>query len=76
MTPEDLINETKECIELNTKKIEIIDKDIDEIKKEADKKIEELNQDRSQIVTQLIKDYGAIEKLEKLNNANVKVKSK
>jgi len=69
MTPEDLINETKECIEL-------IDKDIDEIKKEADKKIEELNQDRSQIVTQLIKDYGAIEKLEKLNNANVKVKSK
>ena len=38
MTAEDLIKETKDSIEFNTKKIEIIDKDIEEIKNEATKK--------------------------------------
>ena len=32
MTPEELIKETKESLEFNTKKIEIIDKDIKKIK--------------------------------------------
>ena len=32
MTPEELIQETKESIEFNTKKIEIVDKDIEQIK--------------------------------------------
>ena len=32
MTPQDLIKETKETIEFNTKKIEVLDKDIEEIK--------------------------------------------
>tara|TARA_R100001086_G_scaffold67906_1_gene31978 strand:+ start:1370 stop:1597 length:228 start_codon:yes stop_codon:yes gene_type:complete len=75
MTPEDLIKETKDSIEFNTKKIEIIDKDIEQIKTEATKKINKLQQDRNQIVAQIIKDQGGIEKLEKLINAQDKVES-
>jgi len=75
MTAEDLIKETKDSIEFNTKKIEIIDKDIEQIKQEATKKIEKLNGERNLIVAQIIKDQGGIEKLEKLINANNKVES-
>tara|TARA_R100000388_G_scaffold91820_1_gene74174 strand:+ start:477 stop:704 length:228 start_codon:yes stop_codon:yes gene_type:complete len=75
MTAEDLIKETKDSIEFNTKKIEIIDKDIEEIKNEATKKINKLQQDRNQIVAQIIKDQGGIEKLEKLINVQDKVES-
>ena len=76
MTPEDLIQETKENLELSTKKIEVLDKDIQDIKKEADKKIAKLQQERNQIVGQILKDQGGLEKLEKLINANNKVESK
>lgn len=76
MTPEDLIQETKETLEFNTKKVEILDKDIEKIKQEAQQKINKLQQDRNQIVGQIIKDQGGIEKLEKLINANNKVESK
>ena len=76
MTPEELIQETRTSIEFNTKKIEIIDKDIDQIKNEASAKINKLQQDRNQIVVQIIKDQGGVEKLEKLINANNKVESK
>mgnify|MGYP003124552240 CR=1 FL=1 len=75
MSPEELIKETTDSIEFNTKKIEIIDKDIDQIKNEASAKINKLQQDRNQIVAQIIKDQGGIEKLEKLINANNKVES-
>ena len=43
--PEDsrlLIAETKDSIEFNTKKVEIIDKDIEKIKSEATEKIKKL----------------------------------
>jgi hypothetical protein len=76
MTPEELINETKTSIEFNTKKIEILDKDINKIKEEAQQKINKLQQDRNLIVGQIIKDQGGVEKLEKLINANNKVESK
>ena len=76
MTPQDLIQETKESIEFNTKKIEILDKDIKQIKQEAEQKISKLNQERTQIIGQIIKDQGGMEKLEKLINANNKVESK
>ncbi len=76
MTPEDLIKETKETLEFNTKKVEILDKDIEKIKSEATEKINKLQQDRNQIVGQIIKDQGGLEKLEKLINANNKVESK
>tara|TARA_R100001086_G_scaffold82409_1_gene40365 strand:+ start:503 stop:733 length:231 start_codon:yes stop_codon:yes gene_type:complete len=75
MTPEELIKETKESIEFNTKKIEVLDKDIEEIKQEAQQKINKLQQDRNLIVGQIIKDQGGVEKLEKLINANNKVES-
>tara|TARA_R100000773_G_scaffold40877_1_gene37103 strand:+ start:724 stop:954 length:231 start_codon:yes stop_codon:yes gene_type:complete len=75
MTPEDLIQETKESIEFNTKKLEIIDKDIEKIKSEAIKKVENLQNDRNQIVALIIKDQGGIEKLEKLINTENKVES-
>ena len=76
MTVEELLQETKESIEFNTKKIEILDKDIDQIKQEAQQKINQLQQDRNLIVGQIIKDQGGVEKLEKLINANNKVESK
>jgi len=76
MTPEDLIKETQETLEFNTKKVEILDKDIEKIKSEATEKINKLQQDRNQIVGQIIKDQGGLEKLEKLINANNKVESK
>ena len=76
MTPEDLIQETKETLEFNTKKVEIIDKDIQQIKQEAEQKILKLQQDRNLIIGQIIKDQGGVEKLEKLINANNKVESK
>ena len=75
MTHQDLIQETKESIEFNTKKIEILDKDIKQIKQEAEQKISKLNQERNQIIGQIIKDQGGMEKLEKLINANNKVES-
>ena len=76
MNIEDLIQETKDSMEFNTKKAEIIDKDIQKIKDEATDKIKKLQNERSMIVGQIIKDQGGIEKLEKLNNANNKVESK
>tara|TARA_R100000734_G_C3297445_1_gene88467 strand:- start:406 stop:636 length:231 start_codon:yes stop_codon:yes gene_type:complete len=76
MTPEDLIQETKQNLELYTKKIEILDKDIQEIKEEAEQKIVKLQQDRNQIVGQILKNQGGLEKLEKLINAKNKVESK
>ena len=75
MTPEDLIKETKETLEFNTKKVEILDKDINQIKQEAEQKILKLQQEKNQIVGQIIKDQGGLEKLEKLINANNKVES-
>ena len=76
MTPEDLIKETGDAIEFITKKVQILDKDIEQIKQEAQQKINKLNQDRNQIIAQIIKDQGGIEKLEKLINTNNKVESK
>ena len=75
MTVEELLQETKKSIEFNTKKIEILDKDIDQIKQEAQIKINNLQQERNIIVGQIIKDQGGVEKLEKLFNANNKVES-
>ena len=76
MTAEELIQETKESIEFNTKKVEILDKDIEKIKSEATKKIEKLQYDRNMIVGQIVKDQGGVEKLEKLINSDNKVESK
>ena len=76
MTAEELIQETKESIEFNTKKVEILDKDIEKIKSEATKKIEKLQYDRNMIVGQIVKDQGGLEKLEKLINAENKIESK
>ena len=76
MTAEELIQETKQSIEFNTKKVEILDKDIERIKSEATEKIKKLQDDRNLIVGQIIKDQGGIEKLEKLINADNKVEAK
>ena len=75
MTAEELLKETQESIEFNTKKIEILDKDIQQIKQEAQVKLNKLQQDRNLIVAQIIKDQGGLEKLEKLINADNKVES-
>ena len=76
MTAEELIQETKESIEFNTKKVEILDKDIEKIKSEATEKIKKLQYDRNMIVGQIVKDQGGVEKLEKLINSYNKVESK
>ena len=76
MTAEELIQETKESIEFNTKKVEILDKDIEKIKSEATEKIKKLQYDRNMIVGQIVKDQGGVDKLQKLINADEKVESK
>ena len=76
MTAEELIEETKQSIEFNTKKVEILDKDIEKIKSEATEKIKKLQYDRNMIVGQIVKDQGGVEKLEKLINSDNKVESK
>ena len=76
MTAEELIQETKESIEFNTKKVEILDKDIERIKSEATEKIKKLQDDRNIIVGQILKDQGGVEKLQKLINADNKVEAK
>ena len=76
ITPEKLIKETKESIEFNSKKIEILDKDIQKIHQEAQQKIDKIQQEKNLIIGQILKDQGGIEKLEKLINANNKVESK
>ena len=76
MTAEELIQETKQSIEFNTKKVEILDKDIEKIKSEATEKIKKLQYDRNMIVGQIVKDQGGVEKLEKLINSDNKVESK
>lgn len=76
MTAEELIEETKQSIEFNTKKVEILDKDIEKIKSEATEKIKKLQYDRNMIVGQIVKDQGGVEKLQKLINADEKVESK
>ena len=76
MTAEELIQETKESIEFNTKKVQILDKDIEKIKSEATEKIKKLQYDRNMIVGQIVKDQGGVEKLEKLINSDNKVESK
>ena len=76
MTAEELIQETKESIEFNTKKVQILDKDIEKIKSEATEKIKKLQDERNLIVGQIIKDQGGVEKLEKLIDADNKVESK
>ena len=73
ITPEKLIKETKESIEFNSKKIEILDKDIQKIHQEAQQKIDKIKQEKNLIIGQILKDQGGIEKLEKLINANNKV---
>ena len=73
ITPEKLIKETKESIEFNSKKIEILDKDIQKIHQEAQQKIDKIVQEKNLIIGQILKDQGGIEKLEKLINANNKV---
>ena len=73
ITPEKLIKETKVSIEFNSKKIEILDKDIQKIHQEAQQKIDKIQQEKNLIIGQILKDQGGIEKLEKLINANNKV---
>ena len=76
MTAEELIQETKESIEFNTKKVEILDKDIEKIKSEARVILKKLQYDRNMIVGQIVKDQGGVEKLQKLINADNKVEAK
>tara|TARA_R100001163_G_scaffold17422_1_gene15606 strand:+ start:322 stop:552 length:231 start_codon:yes stop_codon:yes gene_type:complete len=76
MTAEELIQETRQSIEFNTKKVEILDKDIERIKSEATEKIKKLQDDRNVIVGQILKDQGGVEKLQKLINVDNKVEAK
>ena len=60
---------------MHEKKIDLIDKEIKDIKDEGTKKISELQQERTMIVTQVLKDKGAIEKIEEVFNVQNQVES-
>ena len=66
----------KENLKVHEKKIDLIDKEIKDIKDEGNKKISELQQERTMIVTQVLKDRGAIEKIEEVFNVQNQVESK
>ena len=66
----------KENLKVHEKKIDLIDKEIKDIKDEGNKKISELQQERTMIVAQVLKDRGAIEKIEEVFNVQNQVESK
>ena len=68
--------EIKENIDFNLKKIQLIEQESKQIQAEAQQKFNKLQQEKTQIVSQVLKDQGALEKLNELISTEDKVESK
>tara|TARA_Y100000114_G_scaffold147622_1_gene159628 strand:- start:361 stop:603 length:243 start_codon:yes stop_codon:yes gene_type:complete len=68
--------EIKENIDFNLKKIQLIEQETKEIQAETQQKFNKLQQEKTQIVSQVLKDQGALEKLDELISTEDKVESK
>ena len=58
------------------KKIQLIEQESKQVQAEAQQKFNKLQQEKTQIVSQVLKDQGALEKLEELINTKDKVELK
>jgi|TARA_R100000149_G_C5827640_1_gene104442 chromosome segregation ATPase len=68
--------EIKENIDFNLKKVQLIEQESKQIQAEAQQKFNKLQQEKTQIVSQVLKDQGALEKLNELISTEDKVESK
>ena len=68
--------EIKENIDFNLKKIQLIEQESKQIQAEVQQKFNKLQQEKTQIVSQVLKDQGALEKLNELISTEDKVESK
>tara|TARA_R100000329_G_scaffold141075_1_gene123641 strand:- start:389 stop:631 length:243 start_codon:yes stop_codon:yes gene_type:complete len=68
--------EIKENIDFNLKKVQLIEQESKQIQAEAQQKLNKLQQEKTQIVSQVLKDQGALEKLDELISTEDKVESK
>ena len=68
--------EIKENIDFNVKKIQLIEQESKQVQAEAQQKFNKLQQEKTQIVSQVLKDQGALEKLDELINTEDKVELK
>ena len=68
--------EIKENIDFNVKKVQLIEQESKQVQAEAQQKFNKLQQEKTQIVSQVLKDQGALEKLDELINTEDKVELK
>ena len=68
--------EIKENIDFNLKKIQLMEQESKQIQAEVQQKFNKLQQEKTQIVSQVLKDQGALEKLNELISTEDKVESK
>jgi len=69
------LEELKSNLEVNTKRVQLIDEEMKEIKEKAEAKIKKLSDERTKLIQPILEDQGALNKLEKLLNIKTEVKS-
>tara|TARA_R100000406_G_C3037212_1_gene104929 strand:+ start:144 stop:386 length:243 start_codon:yes stop_codon:yes gene_type:complete len=70
------LEEIKNNLEVNTKKVQLIDEEIKDIKQKAEAKLKELTEEKNKLIQPILEDQGALNKLEKLLNIKTEIKSK
>mgnify|MGYP003154736182 FL=1 len=70
------LEEIKNNLELNTKRVQLIDEEMKDIKEKAEAKLKELTEEKNKLIQPILEDQGALNKLEKLLNIKTEIKSK
>tara|TARA_R100000329_G_scaffold130812_1_gene109945 strand:- start:459 stop:701 length:243 start_codon:yes stop_codon:yes gene_type:complete len=70
------LEEIKNNLEVNTKKVQLIDEEMKDIKQKAEAKLKELTEEKNKLIQPILEDQGALNKLEKLLNIKTEIKSK
>tara|TARA_Y100000361_G_scaffold144792_1_gene153226 strand:- start:374 stop:616 length:243 start_codon:yes stop_codon:yes gene_type:complete len=69
------LEEIKNNLEVNTKRVQLIDEEMKEIKEKAEAKLKKLSDERTKLIQPILEDQGALNKLEKLLNIKTELKS-
>lgn len=69
------LEELKNNLEVNTKRVQLIDEEMKDIKEKAEAKLKELTEEKNKLIQPILEDQGALNKLEKLLNIKTEVKS-
>lgn len=69
------LEEVKSNLEVNTKKAQLIDEEMKEIKEKAETKLRELTDEKNKLIQPILEDQGALKRLEKLLNIKIETKS-